>query len=219
VTAALPAGEWALRNIDLKLANDILDFVNLMAYDFSGPWRPTAGHHAQLYPAQDGENSGSAAIDYIIRSGFPANKIILGVPVYGRSFIGATRPGENYTSKGGEDGCFEYKLLPRPGTQEVVDKQVVAASCLGSDGGFVTYDNPETIQLKGEYCHEKGLAVSINLYLTDSVSNLIGPFLLDRSGGRGARASKSCRGWLSSPLQAGQDHRNHIPKHEGMNSL
>lgn len=163
LTAALPAGRWALQYINLLEAQEYLDFINLMAYDFSGPWRPTAGHHAQLYPAQDGENSGSAAVEYIISRGFPAKKIILGVPVYGRSFIGASRPGDQYSSNGGDEGTFEYKSLPRPGTQETVDTARCAAVCCGGDGGFVTYDNPETVGMKGRYCKENGLGVSIHL--------------------------------------------------------
>src|SRR5690606_33918173 len=47
LTSAVPAGEWALQNIDMFAASTLLDFVNIMAYDFSGPWTPMAGHQAQ----------------------------------------------------------------------------------------------------------------------------------------------------------------------------
>lgn len=163
LTAALPAGEWALQNIDLYKAQDYLDYINVMAYDFTGPWTNTAGHHAQLFCKGQEEASGAAAIDYIISRGFPSEKILLGVPVYGRSFLGATKPGHPYQGAGGEEGTFEYKDLPRPGAREVVDTKTVAASCVGGDGGFVSYDNPETVTLKGEYCRRKQLAVSIIL--------------------------------------------------------
>jgi chitinase len=169
LTAALPAGRWALQHIDLYKAQEYLDLINLMAYDFAGPWRPTAGHHAQLYPAQDGENSGSAAVDYILSTGFPSKKIILGVPVYGRSFIGASRAGDQYHGNGGDEGTFEYKALPRPGTQEWVDVERCGAFCSGGDGGFVTYDNPETVRMKGRYCKEKDLGVS-GLLASDGTS-------------------------------------------------
>ncbi|KFY32615.1 hypothetical protein V493_00037 [Pseudogymnoascus sp. VKM F-4281 (FW-2241)] len=51
-----------------------------------------------------------------------AKKILLGVPVYGRPFIGAASPGGQYHSSGSDDGIFEYNALPRRDTQEVVDK-------------------------------------------------------------------------------------------------
>lgn len=160
LTAALSAGQWALQHIDLRAAEAYLDYINLMAYDFSGPWTSTAGHHAQLYPGNSEEPSGSAAVEYVRSTGFPAKKILLGIPVYGRSFLGATGPGDSYNGHGGEEGTFEYKVLPRPGTEERIDTARVAASCMGGDGGFVSYDNPGTVKVKGKYCKEEQLGVS-----------------------------------------------------------
>lgn len=160
LTAALPAGQWALQNIDLYKAQDYLDLLNLMAYDFTGSWSSKAGHHAQLFPGAPDEPSGSAAVDYVISTGFPASKILLGVPLYGRSFIGASGPGKSFNGHGGEEGTFEYKQLPRNGAEEIVNTRVVAAFCTGGDGGFVTYDNPETVKIKATFCKEKGLGVS-----------------------------------------------------------
>jgi chitinase len=160
LTAALPAGQWALQHIDLCRSQDYLDFINLMTYDFSGPWTPQAGHHAQLFASHHSQPSGVTAIDYVRGTGFPSAKILLGIPVYGRSFLGANGPGHSYNGNGGEEGTFEYKHLPRQGTQEFVDHDAVAASCIGGDGGFVTYDNPETVRRKAEYCKENQLGVS-----------------------------------------------------------
>jgi chitinase len=159
LSAALPAGQWALQNIDLYKAQDYLDLINLMAYDFTGSWSQKVGHHAQLFPGTPNEPSGSAAVDYVISKGFPAAKILLGIPVYGRSFLGATGPGHSFTGHGGEEGTFEYKYLPRQNAEEIVNTRVVAAFCTGGDGGFVTYDNPETVKMKAGYCREKGLGV------------------------------------------------------------
>lgn len=52
--------------------------------------------------------------------------------------------------------------LPRPGTQEQVDRQAVAAFCVGGDGGFVSYDNAETVKMKADYVKARGLAVSLH---------------------------------------------------------
>lgn len=132
-----------------------------MSYDFTGSWSQKSGHHAQLFPGNSTEPSASAAIDYVLSTGFPAIKILLGVPVYGRSFFGATGPGQNYKGHGGEEGTFEYKQLPQAGTEEIINTRVVAAFCVGGDGGFVSYDNPETVKIKAGYCKEKKLGVSL----------------------------------------------------------
>ncbi|KAI9720405.1 MAG: hypothetical protein M1812_002911 [Candelaria pacifica] len=162
VTSALPAGEWALQHINLGFAASYLDYINVMTYDFSGPWVESTGHHAQLYTPNHPHSpaasvSGQSAVNYMRAKGVPANKILLGVPLYGRSFLGTDRVGQRYSGHGGEEGTFDYKDLPRAGAQEVVDTRVGAAFCVGGDGGFVTYDNPQTVKQKASYATQNGL--------------------------------------------------------------
>lgn len=160
LTAALPANKAVLQFLDLRVIVDYLDFVNLMAYDFFGPWTSRSGHHAQLYAMNKDETSGSSGVSYLMSHGFSAKKILLGIPTYGRSFLHASGPGQKFKGGGGDDGTFEYKQLPRKGCKEAVDKRHVAAQCVGSDGGFVTYDNPDTVKIKATFCKQKGLGVS-----------------------------------------------------------
>ena len=61
---------------------------------------------------------------------------------------------------GGDEGTFDYKFLPRDGADEIVDTHSVATSCTGGDGGFVSYDNSDTVRIKANYCKENGLGVS-----------------------------------------------------------
>ncbi|KAF7561847.1 hypothetical protein G7046_g2297 [Stylonectria norvegica] len=157
LTAALPASKAVLQFMDLSVIADYLDFVNLMAYDFFGVWTAKSGHHAQLYAMNKDETSGSSGVSYLMAHGFPPGKILLGIPTYGRSFLQAAGPGQKFKGGGGDDGTFEYNQLPRKGCKEVVDKRHVAAQCVGSDGGFVTYDNPETVKIKAGFCKQKGL--------------------------------------------------------------
>jgi len=158
LTSALPAGQWALQHINLSQAATHLDYINLMAYDFSGTWTSRSGHHSQLYSPQGSETPcGHTGIDYMLQQGVPPSKLLLGIPAYGRSFLGANSPGQPYHSVGGEEGTFEYRDLPRPGTVEQVDPHACAAFCVGGDGGFVTYDNPATVLQKAGYVKARGL--------------------------------------------------------------
>lgn len=163
LTSALPAGEWALRNITLGQASTYLDYINLMAYDFSGPWTDRCGHQSQLFtpkhPHSDAaKTSCQSGVQYLVSKGVPPSKILLGVPAYGRSFLGANKTGDQFTGQGGEGGVFEYRDLPRPGAKEFSDKKAGAAYCIGGDGGFVSYDNQDTVQMKAEYVKEHKLA-------------------------------------------------------------
>ncbi|KAF8537636.1 glycoside hydrolase superfamily [Trichophaea hybrida] len=162
VTSALPCGEWALQHIALPIAAQYLDFINLMSYDFAGPWTDSSGHHAQLYTPRCPHNDSAttscdSAISYVRSMGVPAYKIILGIPAYGRSFLGCDDVGQQYTGHAGDDGTFEYRDLPRPGASEHVDMALGAAYCCGSDGGFVSYDNAQTVRQKAAYVKEQGL--------------------------------------------------------------
>lgn len=139
-----------------------MDYVNIMAYDFAGPWTKISGYQAQLYapstsPA-DMKTSCQSSVQYMKSKGVPAKKICLGIPVYGRSFLGVSHIHQRFKSSGGEEGTFEYGQLPRPGTQEQVDDHAGAAFCVGGDGGLVTYDNPATVSMKGQFVKQEGLA-------------------------------------------------------------
>lgn len=173
LTAALPCSRSLLTDIDIRRAADYLDLVNLMAYDFYGAWASTSGYHAQLYSSgKDDDASGSSSISYLVAHGFPAKKILLGIPVFGRSFLGVAGPGHRFKGVGGNDGEFDYNELPRKGTKEQVDKRACAAYCVGGDGGFVSYDNPETVKQKAAFCRQKGLGASIYQLTPFPTSNL-----------------------------------------------
>jgi len=105
------------------------------------------------------EPSGASGVQYIMASGVPAKKILLGIPLFGRSFLHVNGPGHKNRGCAGDDGSFEYNTLPRRGTKEQVDKRACAAQCVGADGGFITYDNPDTVKMKATFCKQKGLGV------------------------------------------------------------
>lgn len=68
-----------------------LDIINLMAYDFHGKWERETGHNAPLFaPSSDSEwrkqLSVSHAANMWVSMGAPKEKIVIGMPTYGRSF-------------------------------------------------------------------------------------------------------------------------------------
>lgn len=135
-----------------------------MCYDFSGHWTETSGHHAQLYTPAAPRNafarrSCHAAVSYLVDRGVAVNRICLGVPAYGRSFLGTTGPGQRFTGHAGEaEGVYEYKDLPRPSAHEYIDWDIVAAYSVGENHEFVSYDVPATVAAKAEFVKQTGLA-------------------------------------------------------------
>ncbi|MCJ1256336.1 hypothetical protein MMC24_004157 [Lignoscripta atroalba] len=133
-----------------------LDFYNAMCYDFAGSWDPTAGHQANLFPSASNPRSTpfstSAAITHYLSQGVPARKLILGMPLYGRSFAAegpgkTVSPGNSDGGGGGQQGSWEpgvwdYKALPREGARECVDAECGAGwSYDAARREMVSYDS------------------------------------------------------------------------------
>lgn len=85
-----------------------------MAYDFHGKWERETGHNAPLYaPSTDSEWRKQLSVDNAaslwVKLGAPKEKLIIGMPTYGRSFTLANtdRHGPNSpASGGGREGVY-----------------------------------------------------------------------------------------------------------------
>ena len=162
LTAAFPAGIGLLQMVDVRHAAKYLDFMNLVACDFFDAWPQRSDHHAPLYLVNEDEPSAASAVHYLTTSGVPANKILLGIPVFGHGFSHAKGSRQRSHGVSGEDGSFAHSDLPPRRTKELVDKRAVAALYVGKNDGFVTYDNPETVEMNALFCKQHGLGVSLD---------------------------------------------------------
>jgi len=71
------------------------DFINVMTYDFHGPWEAITGHNSPLYSSAVDSSSHAhhninSSISHWLLRGAPADKLLLGMPTYGRTFRLAT---------------------------------------------------------------------------------------------------------------------------------
>ncbi|KAK7744439.1 Chitinase 4 [Diatrype stigma] len=165
LTAAVPAGPTNYNNMNLGQASQRLDFLNLMAYDYAGSWDTIAGHQANLHPSSANPgatpfSTDKAVTDYLAL-GVPAEKIVLGLPLYGRAFESTDGPGQPYTGIGEgswEAGIWDYKVLPQAGATEAYDEAAGATYSYDSAARkMVSYDTPDMVSKKLEYLKGKGL--------------------------------------------------------------
>ena len=115
LTAAVPVGPDNIKSgYDVPAVSSYLDFINLMAYDFHGKWEKETGHNAPLYAhSSDSEWRKQLSVDHAsnlwVRLGAPREKLIIGMPTYGRSFTlsNEKRFGVNSPSTGGgKEGVY-----------------------------------------------------------------------------------------------------------------
>ncbi|SPQ24013.1 40830987-2b5f-4589-8087-17ce7264b463 [Thermothielavioides terrestris] len=170
LTIASPAGPANYGHLPLGDIANVVDFFNLMAYDYAGSWSNTSAHQANLYPNPSAPDttpfSTSAAINDYIAAGVPPAKIILGMPIYGRSFDGTAGLGQPYTSVGQgswEAGVWDYKALPRTSGAQVIYDSVAGAtySYDASAQELISYDTADMVQRKVSYLRQQGLGGSM----------------------------------------------------------
>jgi chitinase len=173
LTIAAPAGPKTIANIELAKIHGHLDWINLMTYDFHGSWSELTNFNAPLYPSSKDPTKDEtirkyfnvdAAVKAYRAAGVPADKIVLGVPFYGRGWGGV---------KNINDGLYQpHAKNSPPGTWEagVFDYKDLAANYIGKKGKrfwhdeakvpwyfdekaglMISYDDPESIKLKAEY--------------------------------------------------------------------
>ncbi|KAJ9581749.1 hypothetical protein L9F63_003818, partial [Diploptera punctata] len=174
LTAAVGAAESSASiSYDIEQLGKYLDFINIMTYDLHGSWDSKTGHNAPLYagPADETDSEKKlnvdACVNYWLSQGAPAEKIIVGMGTYGRTFtmssttcaIGVAAAGAGsagpYTRESGFLGYNEICEEQSKWTVHWEDQQKVPYACNGNQ--FVGYDNIESIKIKAEYIVEKGL--------------------------------------------------------------
>jgi chitinase len=89
LTFAAGANLDFLEHTDVAKAQQYVDTVNLMCYDYYEQGSdPITGHHAPLFtdPADPKQISAAKSVEAFEKAGVPAGKIILGMPFYGRAW-------------------------------------------------------------------------------------------------------------------------------------
>jgi len=83
------------------------------------------------------------------------------MPLYGRAFENTNGIGQPYSGVGEgswENGVFDYKVLPRPGAEEIYDEDAKATySYDPATRHLVSYDTPHMARIKAEWVKKHGL--------------------------------------------------------------
>ncbi|KAG7665524.1 CHT4 [[Candida] subhashii] len=158
ISIAAPAGGDKIKNFDLRTMDQVIDFWNVMCYDFAGEgWSRHTGFHSNLF-GNNGDNDlcSSGVIQKYLDAGICSDKLILGMPMYGRVFHGAKAGGigagfdKSHHGHCVEEDIVDYKKLPIG--QESVDlRKVGAVSYDVKMRQVITYDNVQCVRIKANY--------------------------------------------------------------------
>jgi len=178
--AAAARPSW-VDNMEVSELDTILDWINLMTYDFNGAWQPTTGHLAPLYQNPNSANptpiwSVDASVRAYLAAGLRPSKLVVGMPFYGRGWTGIPDPSGNgglFAACGSgaatcplqgdyEEGLVDYTEIVTRGhlsasTRYWDDVSKVPYLYNSATGAFISYDDPESLCLKSDYIVENEL--------------------------------------------------------------
>ncbi len=151
------------KSIDWKPVMKVTDRVNLMTYDLVHGASTVTGHHTPLYSTAQGKESADNAVNYLIKIGVPANKLVVGAAFYGRVFKdvpgvnnGIYQPGVFKQFLNAKDMTKGYSQAD--GFAEFWDGQAKAAyKYNAAQKLFLTYEDARSIALKTQYVMDKKL--------------------------------------------------------------
>ncbi|XP_069798308.1 acidic mammalian chitinase-like isoform X2 [Narcine bancroftii] len=134
----------------------VLDFFNVMTYDFNGPWNHATGENSPLYPLPNsqGYNNVDYTMNYWKNKGAPAEKLNVGFPTYGHTFhltsantgigapAGGAGPAGTYTRQAGFLAYYEICTFLNGATKKWDAPQMTPYAYKGQI--WVGYDNQKS---------------------------------------------------------------------------
>ncbi len=155
---------WNSKGYDGPNLRDKVDYLQVMSYDFRGPWS-SAGHQTSLF-ATKADPVGGADFTYPKTlqywhetQGFPLDKITLGIAGYGRGFKAANW-GDKTTgdSKYPEISYRDLDALIGKGWTRQWDADAHAPWLLSDDKtDRISYDDPQSVADKAVWMKQQGM--------------------------------------------------------------
>jgi chitinase len=199
LTAALPSGQDKISKLQTNLIGNYLDFGDLMSYDMHGGWEATGPTNFQsplhdvavdpslpVAPGKEKYNIDTALkawtqglSDYGIAGGFPAKKLMLGIPFYARGWSGVSAGSTNgvYQAATGPSTAFNYsqtggvafwkELVAAGLTSNLSWDSATQSSYIFNNGTFYSLDTPQSIGVKDQYIKSNGMGGAMIFSLED----------------------------------------------------
>lgn len=176
LTSAIGSGQDKIEDVDYTTAQQYLDHIFLMSYDFHGGWSmDELGHQNALYGASwkpDTQYTTDNGVNALLGQGVQPGKIVVGTAMYGRGWTGVHGYTGNNPFTGTatdkvrgtwEPGVVDYRQIAneykgKPGWEYSYDTAAEAPSLFNkSTGELITYEDARSATAKGKYVLAKNL--------------------------------------------------------------
>lgn len=180
LTVAVGAGARAIDPLEYAEMSQIVDWINVMTYDFhSGGSR--AGFNSALYNHDDPSNPRSntdAAVQAILAKGVPRTKLVVGVPFYGRGWRGIEtaspwNPGNGSIQVGGYRAIAANQLQSSGFVRHWDEVAKVPWLYNADTKEWITYEDAHSMRVKGQYVVDQGLAGAMFWELSNDDGTLL----------------------------------------------
>ncbi|CAH0715008.1 unnamed protein product, partial [Brenthis ino] len=156
---------------DIPVISQYLDLINVMAYDMSAPTDVVTGHNSPLHKGEGDENvekedayTIEATLSYWLSQGCPPEKLVLGLPLFGRTFelVTAIENGVRAPSRGpgiagpytATKGLIGYNELCQKLLTETWDlhyDSLAKVPYAVQGRNWISYDDVDSLTLKVKY--------------------------------------------------------------------
>lgn len=180
LTVAVGAGARAIDPLSYAEMAPLLDWVSVMTYDFhSGGMR--AGFNSALYNHDDPSNpraNTDAAVQAILAKGVPRSKLVVGVPFYGRGWRGIEtadpwNTGNGSLQVGGYRAIAASQLQSARFVRHWDEVAKVPWLYNADTKEWITYEDAQSMRLKGRYVVDQGLAGAMFWELSNDDGTLL----------------------------------------------
>jgi chitinase len=171
LTIAASARPSEIANIELDRVVPLLDFINVMTYDYH-TGGSIAHFNAPLFAAPNDPTPDlnvDASIRAFLRGGVPANKLLVGIPFFARAYGGVPdvnagllqpaqgQPKDWRESEGSWRRLSRTRLTDPQYTRHWEPRAQVPWLFDSKTGTWITYDDPDAVRAKMKYVREQKL--------------------------------------------------------------
>lgn len=165
LTIAGAAGSWYLNQIEAVKVADLVDHIFLMGYDLHGPWDTSADFNAPLYTpsgaSPQGKSSIADSVQAYLDKGIPAEKLVLGMPLYGYAYQGVSSQNNGLYSTYTSAKSVSYRTLKKNYLSNDAYRQYrhqeAQVPYLYGSRTFISYDDAESLAAKAALARSRDL--------------------------------------------------------------